>query len=100
LPELTPTLRIKDFIEELLEKEDEEKIGKLSHDAHIAVATLACHGAIRAGQRLREVEMRQILEDLAQCKDPYNCPHGRPVSWVLSRSDIEKEFVENYEINR
>ncbi len=93
LPELTPKLRIKDFLEELLSKETEEKNDLLTKDAHYTIATLACHGAIRAGQPLTESEMRQILSDLNKCKDPYNCPHGRPVSWVLAKSSIEKEFV-------
>jgi len=93
LPELTPKLRIKDFLEELLSKEAEEKDNGLTKDAHYTIATLACHGAIRAGQPLTESEMRQILSDLNRCKDPYNCPHGRPVSWVLAKSSIEKEFV-------
>ena len=35
---------------------------------------------------------RKVLDDLALCRDPYNCPHGRPVSWTLPRRELEENF--------
>lgn len=55
-------------------------------------ATVACHGAIRAGQKLTVAEMKSLLSDLAKCEDPYNCPHGRPVSVVMHIDDLAKLF--------
>jgi len=53
---------------------------------------MACHGAIRANQRLSDKEIRELLHQLDTCDQPSNCPHGRPtwVSW--SSKDLEKLF--------
>jgi DNA mismatch repair protein MutL len=59
---------------------------------HYLLATTACHSAIRAGQLLSNIEMQQLITDLNACQYPYNCPHGRPVSWVMSRTALEKNF--------
>jgi DNA mismatch repair protein MutL len=42
---------------------------------------MACHGAIRAGQRLTDREMADLLRQLDDCETPSHCPHGRP-TWV------------------
>lgn len=61
-------------------------------DLHMLIATAACHGSIRAGQKLSVPEMQQILIDLNKCQYPYNCPHGRPVSFVMSKKEVESQF--------
>jgi len=61
-------------------------------DLHMLIATAACHGSIRAGQLLNVPEMRQVLIDLNKCAFPYNCPHGRPVSFIMSRKELEQNF--------
>jgi DNA mismatch repair protein MutL len=53
---------------------------------------MACHGAIRANQRLSDKEMQELLHQLDTCDQPSNCPHGRP-TWVRwSLKDLEKLF--------
>jgi DNA mismatch repair protein MutL len=54
--------------------------------------SLACHGAIRAGQQLSHEEMRELIEDLEQTRQPRSCPHGRPTMIHLSAHQLEKEF--------
>lgn len=100
LPELTPHLDVSKFIQELQPAGDLPEVNKenlaaardIPEETHYLIATMACHGAIRAGQILNTAEMRQILNDLAECELPYNCPHGRPVSWKLHISELEKNF--------
>jgi DNA mismatch repair protein MutL len=53
---------------------------------------MACHGAIKAGQRLSQREMTHLLEELDKLNLPTNCPHGRPVFKKFSYYDIEKMF--------
>jgi DNA mismatch repair protein MutL len=53
---------------------------------------MACHGAIRANQRLSDKEIKELLHQLDTCDQPSNCPHGRP-TWIRwSFKDLEKLF--------
>jgi DNA mismatch repair protein MutL len=54
--------------------------------------SLACHGAIRAGQQLSIEEMRELIKQLEQTKQPRSCPHGRPTMIHFSSHLLEKEF--------
>jgi DNA mismatch repair protein MutL len=54
--------------------------------------SLACHGAIRAGQQLSNEEMRELIKQLEQTKQPRTCPHGRPTMIHLNSHQLEKEF--------
>jgi DNA mismatch repair protein MutL len=54
--------------------------------------SLACHGAIRAGQQLSDEEMRELIKQLEQTKQPRTCPHGRPTMIHLSSHQLEREF--------
>lgn len=53
---------------------------------------VACHTAIRAGERLSNAQMRQLISDLMRTESPYTCEHGRPTMVVLSPADLEKLF--------
>jgi DNA mismatch repair protein MutL len=56
------------------------------------IELMACHGAIRANQRLSDKEIQELLHQLDTCDQPSNCPHGRPtwIQWNLK--DLEKAF--------
>jgi DNA mismatch repair protein MutL len=60
---------------------------------HRLVTVMACHGAIRAHQRLQAGEMQALLQDLGQTPRPFTCPHGRPVLLNVALTDIEKTFL-------
>ncbi len=55
-------------------------------------AALACRGAVKAGQRLSDPEMKGLYLNLLACSEPYRCPHGRPTMAVMNRDDLEKIF--------
>lgn len=55
-------------------------------------ASKSCKGAIKANHYLTPNEVKDLLLQLAQCKNPYNCPHGRPVMIFFSTYDIERLF--------
>jgi DNA mismatch repair protein MutL len=55
-------------------------------------ASLACHAAVRAGQKLAPEEMRDLIEQLEACEIPQTCPHGRPTMLHLSSEELAKRF--------
>lgn len=57
-----------------------------------AVASMACHSAIRAGKVLTHEEMMELTRQLEQCQQPHTCPHGRPTIIHLSRGRLDHEF--------
>jgi DNA mismatch repair protein MutL len=52
----------------------------------------ACHTAIRAGQALSLVEMRELIAELERTSQPRACGHGRPTMLHMSQVDLEKQF--------
>ncbi len=53
---------------------------------------MACHGAIRANQRLAPAQIEALLRRLDRCRDPAHCPHGRPTYISRPLREIEKAF--------
>ena len=82
----------KDWAGMLRELLDSLSRGDKSDWAEGVTITMACHGAVRAGQSLSEPEMRELVRQLEQCATPHTCPHGRPTMIHLSSSQLKKEF--------
>jgi DNA mismatch repair protein MutL len=57
----------------------------------LALATMACHGSIRAGDALTPSEAKALLEALDDADFAGHCPHGRPVVTFLSWAELERK---------
>ncbi len=57
-----------------------------------AVISLACIGAIKAGEYLDKAVIKTLLEDLAATENPFTCPHGRPIIVKLEDKELRRRF--------
>ena len=92
-PDFLAQVELGPMIREIIEraaaagvKPDPQALGEAS------LQIMACHGAIRARQRLDPRQMQRLLVQLEECDNPSHCPHGRPtwIRWTLR--ELEKAF--------
>ena len=57
-----------------------------------AIAMASCKMSIKANQVLTDVEINKVISDLYECKNPFTCPHGRPIITKMEKKDLEKMF--------
>ena len=56
------------------------------------MSLMACHAAVRAGDRLTPEQMAALVEQRQLADDTHHCPHGRPTALLFSRHDLERQF--------
>ncbi len=86
---VVPTLR--GFLDRLLALPDGSAASPALRRETLA-ASLACRGAITIHHRLAPAEAARLLADLALCRDPWTCPHGRPILLSFAHAEVEKRF--------
>ena len=55
-------------------------------------ANYACKAAVKAGDSLKENEMKHLVNKLFQSDNPYFCPHGRPIIVSLTTDELDVRF--------
>jgi len=74
----------------LLDDLDREKTPDTRRRA--SAALIACHAAVRFGDRMAPEAARVLLLDLSRTAEPIACPHGRPTTLVLGDDQLRRLF--------
>ena len=82
-------ITIREVIEQVILKGD--SFDPLKFNDHI-VKTMACKMSIKANTKITLDAMKEILDELVLCDNPYNCCHGRPTIIKFSNYDLERMF--------
>lgn len=82
----------KELIEEMTEWVLSERNIDLAKLRETSSILCSCKASIKANQKLTEQEAGTLIERLAACRQPYTCPHGRPIVVSFSSYDLEKMF--------
>jgi DNA mismatch repair protein MutL len=69
---------------------DSETLSRTLHEK--VHAMMACKAAVKAGDKLSQEHMEQLIRDLYQTDNRFTCPHGRPTLWSIPQIDLEKKF--------
>jgi DNA mismatch repair protein MutL len=56
------------------------------------LSLMACHAAVRAGDRLTPEEIGALAEQRHLAQDSHHCPHGRPTSLLFTRQELDRQF--------
>jgi DNA mismatch repair protein MutL len=89
LAKAEPLNFVRDLID-LLDRKDEALAPERLLDEVLNMA--ACKAAIKAGQKLNNTEIEQLLADKETIESASRCPHGRPTTIKFSITDLEKQF--------
>ncbi|HEY6964727.1 MAG TPA: DNA mismatch repair endonuclease MutL [Erythrobacter sp.] len=94
LPKADSAALLRDLADDIAKHGKQEDSGALllAERLELVLATMACHGSVRAGRTLSVAEMNALLREMEATPRSGQCNHGRP-TWVkLSMEDVEKLF--------
>lgn len=94
LPNADSGALLRDLADDIAKHGKQEDSGALllAERLELVLATMACHGSVRAGRTLSVAEMNALLREMEVTPRSGQCNHGRP-TWVkLGMDDVEKLF--------
>ena len=89
LQRIAPIPLILDLLEEF---ESAPRVNRVADLREKVLIRAACHSAIRAGMRLAQKEMEELLRLMRQHELSFTCPHGRPTIIRLSKEELDRQF--------
>ena len=91
IPSNLPQEKEEEIIKEILEQYSKTKNTSSAFIEYMA-STYACKAAIKAGDKLSQVECKELVDQLFSTEHPYYCPHGRPIIVNLTLNDLDVRF--------
>ncbi len=85
-------MNLEEIIQELAHNLYLGKVNPQSHALDDTLHELACKSAIRANDKNTLQELQALAERVCRDENIRHCPHGRPVMFVLSKYQLEKQF--------
>lgn len=85
-------LKEKELFMELLDSLTADGVKKAPDMITDKIASMACKMSAKGNQRMSLPEVKNLLDLLMECENPYTCPHGRPTMIKMSKYEIEKKF--------
>jgi DNA mismatch repair protein MutL len=89
LGKITPDAFLEDLLDDLNQW---DRASTIEMKVRPVLASLACHGAVRAGRSMELPEIKALVEDWRTEGEMTTCPHGRRTVFRLSSDDLEKMF--------
>lgn len=82
----------KELFLEILDELSEGHVRGVPEVINEKIASMACKAAVKGNNSMTEDEVWALLEELLKLDNPYNCPHGRPTIFTMSKYEMEKRF--------
>ena len=80
------------FIRDIIDSLDDKIYSNYQADMW-KVMKRACLKAVKAGVTLSNMEVKELINSLIHCENPYTCPHGRPTIIDIKKTTIAKLFL-------
>lgn len=80
---------LKDILHEITV---DKKFKSLENESLEKLASMSCKKSIKAGTEMTIPEIHLMIENLKKLKEPFNCPHGRPILLNWKYTELEKKF--------
>lgn len=91
-PASLPTLDDKALLMEILDSMVDENMTQNQELLTQKVASMSCKAAVKGNMKMSAAEAKQLIEQLMEADNPYNCPHGRPTLISMSKYELERKF--------
>lgn len=95
IPQILSNAVPQDILAELLSNLKNSRENDLDTKEEKILITTSCKAAVKAGQKLTPWQMEEIVKKLRTTKNPYTCPHGRPISHYIPLKEIASFFARN-----
>ncbi len=95
IPQVLSQAKPKDILSELLKNLKDSPDNDLDTKEERILITTSCKASVKAGEKLTLWQMEEIIKNLRTTKNPYTCPHGRPISHFIPSKEVASFFDRN-----